>query len=41
MGLDLGHVKAWAEKIREQTDDSETFLDTMDGKTDSLDLLRR
>lgn len=41
MGLDLGHVKAWAEKIREQTDDAETFLDTLDGQTDAIDVLRR
>lgn len=40
MGLDLGHVKAWADKIRAMTDDEETFLDTLDGQTDALDVLR-
>lgn len=41
MTLDLGHVKAWAEKIREMTDDAETFLDTLEGQTDAFEVLRR
>jgi hypothetical protein len=41
MGLDLAHVKAWADRIREQTDDPETFLDTLEGQTDALEVLRR
>jgi len=41
MGLDLAHVKAWADKIREQTDDHETFLDTLEGQTDAFEVLRR
>lgn len=41
MGLDLAHVKAWADKIREQTDDEQTFLDTLEGQTDAFEVLRR
>lgn len=39
--LDLGHVARWAEEIRAMTDDAETFLDTLDGQTDAIEVLRR
>lgn len=39
--LDLGHVARWAEEIRAMTDDTETFLDTLDGQTDAIEVLRR
>lgn len=41
MGLDLANVKRWAEEIRSMTDDQETFLDTLDGQTDAIEVLRR
>lgn len=31
----------WAEEIRALTDDQETFLDTLDGQTDAIEVLRR
>jgi hypothetical protein len=39
--LDLSHVARWAEEIRAMTDDTETFLDTLDGQTDAINVLRR
>lgn len=41
MGLDLANVKRWADEIRSMTDDQETFLDTLDGQTDAIEVLRR
>ena len=35
----LADVHAWAEEIRQQTDDTETFLDTLDGETDAMDVV--
>ena len=40
MQIDVANIRRWADEIRELTgDDTETFLDTLDGQTDALDIL--
>ena len=39
MRINIGNIQQWADEIRAMTDDQETFLDTLDGQTDALDVL--
>jgi hypothetical protein len=39
MRINIGNIQQWADEIRTMTDDQETFLDTLDGQTDALDVL--
>ena len=39
MKIDLSIIRAYADEIRAQTGDEETYLDTLDGETDVLDLI--
>ena len=39
MRINIGNIQQWADEIRAVTDDQETFLDTLDGQTDALDVL--
>ena len=39
MRINIGNIQQWADEIRTMTDDQETFLDTLDGQTDALDIL--
>lgn len=39
MKIDIENIRRWAEAIRAMTDDEDTFLDTLDGQTDAVDVL--
>lgn len=41
MKISIENIRRWAEEIKELTDDEETFLDTLDGQTDFMDILER
>ena len=41
MRIDVENIRRWADEIRPMTDDDETFLDTLDGQTDAVEILDR
>jgi len=41
MRIDVENIRRWADEIRPMTDDEETFLDTLDGQTDAVEILDR
>ena len=41
MKISIENIHRWAEEIKQLTDDEETFLDTLDGQTDFMDILER